>query len=154
MSTSSIITVGQSPLLAPFFLVRPNLEIVDQDERSLRLTEVDLRKIKLRTMLRGKEEDISCQKRLSRFKESNKIPLDARLLQAFWKNPSLIPKAWEPEPGQIITICFDGTRYRDTRANHLFCYPSMYCTDDLVWRYRLNRGRRGVNDLSAVYDEC
>ncbi len=84
-----------------------------QDERSLALSEVDLSKVRLETMLRGGESSIGGEEKLTRLKASGNIRLDAKVLQTLEKNQSLIPESWKERTNGFSTyIYFDGTVLR------------------------------------------
>lgn len=88
-------------------------KILELDERSLRLTEIDLTKVKLLNVLKKGEREISGEERLRRIKETGHIRLDTWILQAILKNPECIPANWD----QRRCITFDGT---------IFWFPGHY----------------------------
>lgn len=84
--------------------------IVEQDERSLALPEIDLNKISFETTLRPGEVSIKGEEKLRRLKEAGHIRLDAQVLQTLWENQHLIPESWKEKTGGNTTyIFFDGT---------------------------------------------
>jgi hypothetical protein len=100
--------------------------IEEQDERSLALTQLDVSKIRLETILDSNEQPVRSRKRLERLKESGQIRLDARFFKKFWENQDLIPEKWkETVDGSPRFIFFDGTVIRrDTRSFVLGLYWS------------------------------
>lgn len=92
---------------AAFLGDRRRWSIAEEDDRSLALTEVDVRQIVPTTPLRS---SIEREKRLRFIKEAMHIRLDARFLQALWENKELIPYEWRKNVGgNTQYIFFDGT---------------------------------------------
>mgnify|MGYP003553320360 FL=1 len=106
---ANVIQIDRSRRFDLFTFDKP-WEIVEQDERSLALTRIDLDKIQLAYMLRNAENRVKGEQRLSRAKERGLICLDAMVLQTLWENQSLIPDKWKKSINDRITrIFFDGT---------------------------------------------
>lgn len=85
----------------------------EQDERALDLTEVDISKIRLETMLKSGEVSVGGEERLERLKKAGHIRLDVKIFQILWENQSLIPEEWkEKTNGNTTFIFFDGTILR------------------------------------------
>jgi hypothetical protein len=80
-------------------------KILEVDERSLRLTEIDLTKVKLLNVLKDGESTISGEERMRRIKATGHIRLDTWILQTILKHPECIPESWR----QRKYITFDGT---------------------------------------------
>ncbi|MDQ5969271.1 MAG: hypothetical protein QG579_428 [Patescibacteria group bacterium] len=76
----------------------------ETDHRSIALTELDLSKVELVTMLKGNETYITGEENLSRLKASGKIRLDLDIFLTLWRNQSLIPESWKRKR----MIFFDG----------------------------------------------
>jgi hypothetical protein len=127
--------------------------IEEQDERSLALTEVDLGKIQLITVLGSGETSISRRGVLNRLKAQDYIRLDAKVLQILIESKSLIPEAWKQriDDDRIFAIFFDGTIFRTPEGR--------LCTLFLFWGHN-NSGwcwlahgielDSGPNDVSAT----
>ncbi|MDP3764136.1 MAG: hypothetical protein Q8Q95_00765 [bacterium] len=86
----------------------------EQDERSLKLTELDLSNIQLITCLKEGESVIKGEEKLNRLKAKNHIRLDVKVFQTFWENKDIIPKSWKKKTnGNTTFIFFDGTILRN-----------------------------------------
>lgn len=82
----------------------------ETDARSIALTELDLTKVELVTMLKDGETCIQGEEKLKRLKSSDYIRLDADIFLALWENQHFIPESWkEKVNGNIRYIFFDGT---------------------------------------------
>lgn len=81
--------------------------IEEEDERSLKLTELDLAKVRLETTLKRGESSVNGEEKLRRLKKLDCIRLDAKVFQALWENKHLIPGDWKGK-----TIFFVGTIFR------------------------------------------
>lgn len=80
----------------------------DQDNRSLALTEIDLTKVQLVTMLKPNETSIKGDEKFKRLKRAKHICLDAKAFQTLWENQDRIPEEWKGK-----YIFFDGTVLRN-----------------------------------------
>ncbi len=125
-------------------------KIVERDERSLVLTEIDLSNVLFETMLQEGETVITGEEKLKRLKASKCIRLDAKIFQTLWENQYFIPESWkEKVNGNTRYIFFDGTILR---------HPSGYrcvlflCWDDGEWNWshRWLNYNWGVSRSSAV----
>jgi len=109
------------------------IEIEEEDERSLALTEVDFSKIRLETMLKKGETSINGEEKLKRLKEAGHIRLDAKVFQTLWKDKTLIPESWKKKMnGNTTYIFFDGTILRIPSSGR--CVLCL-CWDDGGWRW-------------------
>jgi hypothetical protein len=140
------------------------LEFVDQDERSLRITVLDVSKIQLKTMFVATKKQFSIpgEEKLKRLKEAGYIRLDFWIFMAFWRNRknrkkrffrkeirALIPEEWK----KVKAICFDGTLLKTPYNKRVV--PCLYWNPEIEkWRwilYEVNGGWYGhVNFPSAV----
>jgi hypothetical protein len=90
--------------------------VIEEDERSVALTEVDLSSVRLETCLRA-ERYIPGETRLCRLKEAGYIRLDAKVFETLWRNQHLIPEGWKEKTyGYVTHVYFDGTLLRSPRA--------------------------------------
>jgi hypothetical protein len=128
------------------------LKIVEQDERSLLINELDVSKIQLKTMIvpvKGKIF-IPGEEKLKRLKEAGYIRLDIGIFLAFWENrknrknrffrkivswQNVIPEKWK----EIKAIFFDGTIFKtEDNKRIVFC---LYWNSDIKkwrwWRYEI-----------------
>ncbi len=123
-----------------------DLSIEEQDERSLALSEVDLNKIRLETVLREGETRITGEEILERLKAGGNILLDVGLLKALWWNKSRIPKSWKERrlDGNIRYIYFYGTILRSPGGSR--CVPCLYWGVDGRWECICHRLGYGYYD--------
>lgn len=98
-----------------------------EDERSLALTEIDLSKIHLVTMLKPSETSIVGEEKLKRLKRAKHIRLDAKILQALWENQDRIPEEWKGK-----YTYFDGTVLRSPGGGRYVLY---LCFREGGWRW-------------------
>lgn len=122
----------------------------EQDVRSTSLTEVDLSRNLLVSVLIGKETSIKGEERLSRLKQMSSIRLDAKVFQTLWYNQHLIPERWKAKvQGHTQRIFCDGTTLRRPSGGRyaLFFY---WCDED--WLNGIHRLDFGFDqdDVSAV----
>ncbi len=123
---------------------------LEQDSRSLALTEVDVTKIFLEVHLKKSETSTTGEERLKRLIATNRVRLDLGVFKTLWDNKALIPASWKEKTGGNTTyIFFDGQILRspDGRRYTLYLY-----WDGGEWRwlvYWLDISRH-ANDPSAV----
>ena len=122
----------------------------EEDRRSIALTEVDLFKVRFKTMLKRGEESIVGEEKLMRLKKAGNVRLDAKVFHVLWEDQSLIPDSWKEKTGGNTTyIFFCGTVLQDRLGHRYILY--LYWNDGLwLWDYyRLDNDCRS-NYLSAV----
>ena len=89
--------------------------IDEQDERSFALSQIDVSKIDLQTMLKDKEDHLDGEKSLERLKKTSHIRLDAKVGQMLYENQNMIPTSWKQKiAGRAIRIYFGGTIFRNS----------------------------------------
>ena len=128
----------------------------ETDTRSIALTELDISKIQLVTMLKDDETSITGEEHLKRLKASNYIRLDAKVLQAILKNESLVLELWSDWREKKVYdkksfyVFFDGTVLRKLPRGTR-CVPDLYCYEGKCYGYynRLDLDWY-ANSLSAV----
>ncbi len=121
-----------------------------QDERSLKLGEVDLTKIRLETTLKVRETSVAGEEKLKRLIEQGYIRLDAKVLQTLWGNQYLIPEAWKQSAnGNMIGTFFDGTILRDSDGGRYVLCLCWFGGQWLWYRHWLE-GDWGASSPSAV----
>jgi hypothetical protein len=122
----------------------------ETDSRSIALTELDLIKVELRTMLRDGESYVKGEERLKRLKSSDYIRLDADVFHTLFHNQHLIPKSWKEKfNGNTRYIHFEGTVLQRSDGVHFFLCLYWY---DGRWDWSvtwLGQNLRG-NNQSAV----
>lgn len=122
----------------------------EQDNGSLALTEIDLTRVRLESMLEEGEPSVPGEEKLERLKAAKHIRLDAKVFLTLWENLNLIPESWkEKTSGTTTFIYFDGTVLRDSDGCR-YVLVLYWCGDRWDWgRDRLDRNRRPYR-LSAV----
>ncbi|MFH0928616.1 MAG: hypothetical protein V1821_04050 [bacterium] len=110
--------------------------LVEQDRRSLALTEFDLGKAGLKSCLKEGEEYVGGEEFLKRLTESGEVRLDAGVFLTFWENKHLYPAAWkELTNGNTTFVYFFGSPLRDPSGRRCVLY--LYFEDGrLDWRCR------------------
>ncbi|MDP3799857.1 MAG: hypothetical protein Q8Q90_00335, partial [bacterium] len=121
-----------------------------EDERSLKLTEINPAEILLETCFKNKEKIISGNERVKRLKDIGLIRLDIGVFRTFWENRILVPKRWKrKENGRVLFVCFDGTELHGPNG-HIYTV-CLFWSGVLRWSYFRLDGPRGYsNDPSAV----
>ena len=116
---NNIIPINRSQTFNPTpFIGEEGCIVIERDERSLTLTEVDLGEIELVHMLQSSENSIKGEDFLNRLKKYDGISLDAMFFCVLWKNQSLIPSSWKKKAKGITTyIIFPGTLIQRTDGN-------------------------------------
>ena len=110
---SSIIKIDRTRPFDPVKFLGEGWSIAGQDKRSLALTEVDLTKVQLSTMLREGETSIRGEEHLKRLKKAGCVRLDAKVFQTLWENKELIPETWKERINENVRyIRFTGTELR------------------------------------------
>ena len=93
---------------------------LDEDPRSLALTQLDLSQIQLVTTLQEGETVVGGEEKQRRLKVANYIRLDLGIFQTFWENRYLIPQLFrELTNGDTTYVFFDG---QPLRSPHGFCF--------------------------------
>lgn len=125
MTTQNLLQIDRSKPFDPVTLtdlIGVGWSIVEEDESLLVLTEVDLTKVTLETMLRPGETRIQGEEKLRRLKDLGHIRLDARVFQHLWENQHMIPVAWRSK-GDVF---FDSTIFRGSAGGRYVLF--------LTWR--------------------
>lgn len=138
-------------LFGPGYTIIPT----EGDIRSVMITELDTRKLRLATML------LNCGP-YEKGREKPRFPqeevfftrLGIRALWTFWSNQQLIPEEWKKKKnGKPIYIFFDGTHLSYKHNSHGRYAPCLYWYVDKTWRLGtacLDREGWNANDFSAV----
>ena len=109
-AANAIIKIDRSKPFDPASFISKGWKIVEQDERSLAISELDLNVVRLERMLKSKESYIDGEENLRRLKSTGHIRLDAKIFEILWNNQQLIPEKWkEKTDGKTTFIFFDGT---------------------------------------------
>ena len=113
-----IIQIDRSNKFSPVEFLGKGWTIEEEDKRSLKLTEVDLTKIRFETCLKVGEGYITGEEKLKRLKSAGHIRLDVQIFLTLWKNQHLIPDKWkEKTNGNTTYFYFDGTVLRGPGGN-------------------------------------
>lgn len=128
-----VIPIDRTSAFDPVAFIGNGWSIVEEDERSLKLGEVDLTKVNFETMLKGRESSVVGEEKLKRLKDAGHIRLDAKVFQTLWENQHLIPASWkEPTNGNTISVFFDGTILRSSPGDR---YILCLCWRGGRWRW-------------------
>jgi len=149
-AANAIIKIDRSKPFDPASFISKGWKIVEQDERSLAISELDLNVVRLERMLKSKESYIDGEENLRRLKSTGHIRLDAKIFEILWNNQQLIPEKWkEKTDGKTTFIFFDGTILLDPGGDR---YAHYLDWNDGRWRWRCYwlDSYRNVNDSSAV----
>lgn len=123
----SMIQIDRTAPFDPVTFIGEGWSIVEQDERSLKLTEVDLSKVQFETMLKHGETSVVGEEKLKRLIASGNIRLDAKVFQTLWENQHLIPEAWKQlTNGNTTYVFFDGTILQDSDGHRFVMYLFWY----------------------------
>ncbi|MFZ0932061.1 MAG: hypothetical protein WAN11_25910 [Syntrophobacteraceae bacterium] len=127
ISAPGILKIDRTKTFDPAGFIGEGWSIVEEDERSLTLYEVDLGSVQFEHMLKDGESRIKGEEKLRRLKKNGFVRLDARIFETLWENQHLIPKTWkEKTNGNTTYIFFDGTILRGPDGYRLVLY--------LYWR--------------------
>ena len=145
-----VIKIDRSQPFDPVKFLDKGWSIVEEDERSLALTEVDLTKVRLETMLRDGETNIRGEEHLKMLKKAGCVRLDAKVFQTLWENQGLIPESWKERiNGNILNIHFTGTELLRPEGSR--CVLSLYWYyGHWPWNGRWLGRDWNVYDLSVV----
>lgn len=132
---SIVISIDRTTPFDPVAFAGEGWSIVEEDERSLKISEIDLTKISLKTKLKDGEDFIVGEENLKRFINSDDIRLDAKVLQTLLENKHLIPDSWKNKiNGETPCIYFYGTILReDTGKRYVMCL--MWHDNDNEWTW-------------------
>ncbi|MFA6301059.1 MAG: hypothetical protein WC609_01770 [Candidatus Paceibacterota bacterium] len=149
-SGSKIIPIDRTTSFNPAGFLGKGWTIVEEDERSLSLAEVDLNKVHLETVVKKEEGSITGAERFRRLREGGHIRLDAKVFQTLWENQSLIPEEWK---GKIRWgsqfVCFDGTVLQNPNGGRcVLCL--LWFGGRWLWDDKWLGGVWGADNPSAV----
>jgi hypothetical protein len=89
-----ILKIDRSSPFDPVSFLGEGWKVVEEDERALALTEIDLSKVYFDSMVKESELSISHKTKQKRLREGKNIPLDAKCLQTLWEDKHYIPELW------------------------------------------------------------
>ena len=145
-----VITIDRTSAFDPVTFIGNGWSIVEEDERSLKLGEVDLTKVNFETMLKDRESSVVGEEKLKRLKDAGHIRLDAKVFQTLWENQHLIPASWkEPTNGNTTYVFFDGTILRGSGGDrYVLCL--YWRVGEWYWYYIWLDYGWSANDPSTV----
>lgn len=124
----TILQIDRSVPFDPTVFLGDGWTVVEQDESSLKLVEVEIDKIMLPVYFSSREA-------------FPQVCLDANAFQAFWENKPLIPESWKKEAFPYFTrVYFEGTYLRHERkgqGNMFLCWDH-----DNIWHFGCNHQSR------------
>ena len=150
LNISQSISIDRSKSFDPITFIGNGWSIVEQDERAVVLTEVDLTKIVLETTLEKKEKSVKGKDKLKRLKEKKVILLDAGVFKTLLKKQHLIPLKWkEKTNGNTTYIFFDGTVLQNSKGSRCVLY--LYWRGGRwIWHYYWLESNLYANFSSAI----
>jgi hypothetical protein len=114
---SNIITIDRTTPFNPAAFLGKDWSIAEEDERSLKLVELDFTKVRFESTLKKGEASVVGEERLKRLIVSGDIRLDAKVFQTVWENQQLIPDRWKQlTNGSATLISFDGAILQNPRG--------------------------------------
>jgi hypothetical protein len=135
----TILQIDRSQPFDPASFFGTGLSILEQDERALSLSEVDLTKVNLVSMLRSWEDSVEGEEKMRRLKKAGHVRLDAKVFQVLFQNQHLIPEGWT-DKGSIACA---GTILHDVNGRRLTLY--------LSWNG--HRWTRHCHPLQSLFDD-
>lgn len=136
---SQTIFIDRTQPFDPVELIGINWAIDEQDEYSLALINLDLRKIQIKNMLQKDEVSIKGTENLRRLKDSDYVRLDAAVFNFLWENQCFIPDSWKGEPENKVYVCFDGTILCNSNYSCRFVLCLYYWSEGEEWRWYCRR---------------
>ncbi|MBK5215255.1 MAG: hypothetical protein JJE53_00380 [Candidatus Pacebacteria bacterium] len=120
----SKVSIDRSDPFDPTTYIGKGWSILEQDERAVALTEIDLNCVMLDSTLEKGEKSIKGEDKLKRLKaKTNRIRLDVGVFKTLWENQTLIPSKWKEQTNRNTTyIFFDGTVLRNSSGSrYILC---------------------------------
>jgi hypothetical protein len=146
----SIVIIDRTSAFDPVAFLGVGWSIVEEDDRSLALAEVDLSKVNFETALAEGETSVGGEEKLKRLKEAGHIRLDVKVFQTFWENPHLIPESWKQKTnGDTTYIFFNGTILLSPCGDRCVLCLCWY-VGKRYWRYGLLDAQWDADSHSAV----
>ena len=144
----STLSIDRSHPFNPVEFIGRGWSIIEQNERSLAITEVELAKVSLVTMLKNYDNGrVHGEEKLHRLKASGHIRLDAKIFQTFWENKDRIPEIWRGK-----CVYFDGTVLQSPSGCRYVLYLD-WRGDEWDWHYYWLESDWGDSSPSAVLAE-
>lgn len=138
----SVLVVDRAAPFDPVKFIGSGWSVVEQDERSLALTEIDFSKVRFESGLKEGESVITGEVKLERLKELPEIRLDAKFGQALYEEKGQATLRFLHDTYKVTWMEFTGTVLRGSGGSR--CSLFLYRLDDGSWRwdyYWLGYGR-------------
>ena len=130
----ALVVDRSSPIDAEF---TGSLSVVEQDERSLALTEIDCSKLRFKSGFAKNEEPITGEERLKRLKEMPEIRLDAKIGMTLYKEKGQTTLRFIREYLNVLWFEMPGTVLRDSGGYLALLY--LYNDYHFSWECGLRR---------------
>jgi len=138
---SSLISINRHLGYCDDFLPTGLWTEIESDQRSKRLTALDLRDVRLLPRPLNGIPNLTGEEKLNLLKESDEVRLDARILEIAFRDPRVIPKEWKNKD-----IYFDGSVFltASSYTRTVLCLRG----DEHGWRYSPDP-LKWINDLEG-----
>ena len=134
----------------PLKFIDAGWSIVEEDKRSLALTEVDFSKVRFESGLKDGESVIDGEEKLKRLKKMPGIRLDAKCGQTLYEEQGQATLRFLHEHFNVTWFELSGTILRGPGGNRCFLYLDRRGGGSWRWGYRwLDRARNHVSPLLA-----
>jgi hypothetical protein len=131
-ASTAIVPINRKKPFDPVLSLDKGWAIVEEDKRSLALSEVDITKIRLKTFLMTGEHKLIGEEKIRRLKQTAYIRLDANVCLTFSYDPQFIPNDWKGNIDDTVKfVFFDGTILLDPDGHR--CVLCLYW-DINEWR--------------------
>lgn len=126
---SNLLQIDRSKPFEPVAFIGEGWSIIEQDERSLALTEVDLNKITFETTFRSGEVSVRGEEKKKRLIASAKVRIDAKVVQTLLEKEELIPGSWKKNGH----LCFYGTEFLRPNWNERYVLCLSWVINEWRW---------------------
>ncbi len=143
----SALVVDRSKPFDPVKFIGRGWEIVEQDERSLALTDIDFSGVRFESGHQEGEDTITGEVKLERLKAMPEIRLDAKIGQALFEEPGQATLRFIHDHFNVSWFELGGTVLRNSDGRRVFLY--LYRFGDGSWSWDcdwLDSDRRRVRD--------
>lgn len=147
-----LFTIDRSKPFDPVKFIGPGWSIIEEDPRSLSLTDIDVAKVRFESGLQDGERDIDGEEKLRRLKERPEVRLDAKLGQAWYEEESQATLCFLHDHFGVTWFELPGTVLRDPYGLHYFLVLFRYGDGSWVWYFYwlgADRSRSHVSPLLA-----
>jgi len=139
----SALVVDRSKPFDPVKFIGSGWSIVEEDTRSLALTEIDFSKVRFESGLQDGERYITGEEKLKRLTAMPEIRLDTKIGQALYEEKGQATLRFIHDHFNVSWFELAGTVLRYSVGHRYFLYLYRVGDGSWAWRYRwLDRGRR------------